>query len=60
MCKKIKLIGAQYIFFCGGIIQKCYANVYGSILLFTYETSLASRAGPISDLVVKPVALKND
>lgn len=25
---------------------------------FTYETSLASRAGPISDLVVNPVALK--
>lgn len=25
---------------------------------YTYETSLASRAGPISDRVVNPVALK--
>lgn len=25
----------------------------------TYDTSLASRAGPISDRVVNPVALKN-
>ena len=25
----------------------------------TYETSLASRAGPMSDLVVNPVALKD-